>query len=355
MARKGQYLCKTLMLPDGRRKYIYGKTKEELEEKVIEARLALKLGVKLDDETTVGELVKLWYDTEIKGTVKPQTDAEYRQIINNYVLPTLAPMRIKDVKPQHIRLVLNGTSKKSRVIGGIVLRCLRGAFGIAEENNLIVKSPVLARFKASGKSSEARHALSKSEESSIMQALKDHVDHYNISWFLLSTGLRIGEALALRWEDIDLKGATVTVSKTLVGDNIQEATKSTSGTRQVPLPYDLCRSMRLWYSRDVSEYVFIYKNNTHFTDSQFRGFWTAAQRLCGPDGKRVRLKASLTPHVFRHTYCTRCFEAGMDIKEVQYLMGHSSPDITLKVYTDYCAESRKDQTFATARRARANI
>ena len=196
------------------------------------------------------------------------------------------------------------------------------------------------------------------EEQAVLAALKDRPEVYNLVWFLLSTGLRIGEALALQWDCVDLAQAVITVRRTLVKNNqIQETTKTASGHREVPLPYDLCRAMRLWPSYQSSPFVFInVRAGEPLRQSTFRAMWDGVVgERCGPDGTVVQLNETLTPHVLRHTYCTRCFEAGMDIKEVQYLMGHSTPDVTLRIYTDYCIEARKDKTFETARTARAYL
>ncbi len=67
--------------------------------------------------------------------------------------------------------------------------------------------------------------------------------------------------------------------------------------------------------------------------------------------KKAGLDCTLTPHVLRHTYCTRLFEAKLDLKVVQYLMGHSKLDITLEIYTHYCKKSRFEDTASRIREA----
>ena len=57
----------------------------------------------------------------------------------------------------------------------------------------------------------------------------------------------------------------------------------------------------------------------------------------------------VSSHTFRHTYATRIFEAGPDIKEMQHLLGHKMPEITLKIYAHYCEQSRQANTFSKAR------
>ena len=91
--------------------------------------------------------------------------------------------------------------------------------------------------------------------------------------------------------------------------------------------------------------------------------------VCGSDGKSSGIDEKLVPqcmwrlverelpnkhltaHILRHTYITRLFEAGLDIKEVQYLAGHSTVDMTLRVYTHYDRQSREKQTIEKVREA----
>ena len=81
------------------------------------------------------------------------------------------------------------------------------------------------------------------------------------------------------------------------------------------------------------------------TQSSFRKMWEHTNKV------KPHIDSALTPHILRHTYCTRLFEAGFDIKEIQYLMGHSTPDMTMKIYTHYSKRSRFSETAAHIREA----
>ena len=86
MARKG-YKTASFTLPDGTRKYVYAKTQEELDEKVFNLKLQMKMGVNLQDKTTVGELIKLWYATEVEPNVRENTAANLKCIHNKHLMP----------------------------------------------------------------------------------------------------------------------------------------------------------------------------------------------------------------------------------------------------------------------------
>ena len=139
--------------------------------------------------------------------------------------------------------------------------------------------------------------------------------------FLLETGLRIGEALALTYADIDFEQKTVSVSKNVVfieGKRIdQDTTKSAAGVRIVPIPSS---AMQLLNERADKETVIF-----PFTYSAVRNCMRRLQETLG---------FSLSAHLLRHTYATRLEEAGISPKLKQYLMGHSTLEMTQNTYTD---------------------
>ena len=94
---------------------------------------------------------------------------------------------------------------------------------------------------------------------------------------------------------------------------------------------------------DNSVFVFHMLNGQPYTNTAFRKMFAHAQK--------TPISSKLTPHVLRHTYCTRLFERGFDPKEIQYLMGHASPEITMRIYTHYNKRSRYEDTAERIRAA----
>lgn len=363
MARKG-YLTSTFTLPDGTRKYVYAKTQEELDKKVFELKLQMKMGVDLKSNITVGELIQLWYTTEVAPTVLPNTATNIKCVLNKHLMPMVSQYVAKDVTPVQIKMWLNTTGKLNKNAAKTCLRALRNAFSLAEENGLIYKSPVLDRYKAGGKDFQKRQALAPGAEKTLLDAVSG-TSAYLFVWFLLSTGARRGEALGLKWDCVDLDNGVVELRRNLVfldhkTTELRDYMKTESGTRSVPLPDDLRLALIEERRHTNSLFVFHRTDGSCFTAQSFNCFWkkNVANRF-GPDAKHttrtrgVYYEKSVTPHVLRHTFATRCFEAGLDIKEVQHLMGHSTPEITLGVYTHYCEESRREETFTKTRSARS--
>ena len=138
MARKG-YLTASFTLPDGKRKYVYAKTQEELDKKVFDLKMQLHMGVDLGDQTTVGELIQLWYTAEVAPNIKANTAINLKCIINKHLLPLCSDFTAKSVTPVQVKLWLNETSKLNKNAAKTCLRALKGAFLLAEENGVVLK------------------------------------------------------------------------------------------------------------------------------------------------------------------------------------------------------------------------
>ena len=153
------------------------------------------------------------------------------------------------------------------------------------------------------------------EQAAFLAAAKTSV-HFLLYRFLLSTGLRIGEALAITHKD--LKDRKVSVSKDIVfigGKEIVQPPKSKAAFRSVPVPSDIYAEML----STTSERIF-----TQSYNAVRLAFKTLSQKL----------SFTVSAHILRHTYATRLEEAGISPKIQQYLLGHSKVDISQNIYTD---------------------
>ena len=344
--KKYPYLTKTILLPDGTRKYIRAKTQEELDEKVLAAQMLMKSGVDIANDETFGHFAQIWYDIYKKPYLRENSLNSIKYVLNLHILPYLGGCRLRDITPMQIQAVMARLSDKSNSLQSKALVHLRGIFQAAEENGLVAKSPVSAMLKPSGKKTPEKTALTPQES----RLLLDRVENRRAKTFLLTalhTGMRRGEILALKWEDVDFKGKVIHIRRNAVmgpyETTVSEEMKTKAAKRDVPLSEELEAWLLAQKRNKHSQYVIAMKNHKPLTKSSYKSMWRLIEREL-PD-------THVTAHILRHTYITRLFEAGLDIKEIQYLAGHATVEMTLRVYTHYDRVSREAQTAEKVRDA----
>lgn len=158
-----------------------------------------------------------------------------------------------------------------------------------------------------------------------------------LAFFLMYSGLRKGEALALQWKDIDFKNNEINVYKSVCHHNNQpfiKSTKTESGTRKVMLLDCLSKELKKCPDKEKENYIFS-GTTKPLTNSQFQCRWEKYNNETG---------LNITAHQLRHTFATILFEAEIDVKDAQHLMGHSDISVTQNIYTHV----RQNRTAKTA-------
>ena len=344
--KKYQYLKKAITLPNGTRKYIYGKTQQELDEKVLKEQILVKAGVDICSEETFGHFAQMWYDIYKKPYLRENSLNAIKYVLNLHILPAIGDYRIRDITPMQIQAIMANLSDKSHSLQSKVLVNMKSIFNAAQENGLVAKSPVSAMLKPGGKRTPEKEILTPQES----QVLLDRVANPRARTFLLialHTGMRRGEIVGLQWDDIDFAAKMIHIQHNAVmsttATTINDFLKTKSGRRDVPLSEELEEWLTAQKKNSHSKYVLAMQNHKPLTKSSYKSMWKLIEREL-PD-------THVTAHILRHTYITRLFEAGLDIKEIQYLAGHSTVDMTLKVYTHYDRRSREVQTAERVREA----
>jgi len=341
-----KYLTKAIQLPDGTRKYFRARTQAELDEKVLKAQILVKSGVDICSEETFAHFSQMWYDLYKKPHLRENSLYSIRYVLNQHILPYIGGCRLRDITPMQIQAIMAGLSGKSNSLQAKVLMNLRSIFNVAMENGLVAKSPVSGMLKPTGKATQEKETLTADE----CETLLTRVQNTRARTFLLMalhTGMRRGEILGLQWKDIDFKKKVIHVQHNAVvkeGETtVSEDMKTKAGKRNVPLSEELEAWLSERKKASHSQYVIAMENHKPLTKSAYRSMWKLIEREL-PD-------THITAHILRHTYITRLFEAGLDVKEIQYLAGHSTMDMTLKVYTHYDRRSREAKTAEKVRDA----
>lgn len=346
---------KTLYFPGGGRKELYGKTKEELEAKIFEAKMQLRAGVKLDENPQFGKYAIMWYEAYKKPNIQQATREYYKNVLNNHILPYIGNLPIRSITAMHIVAVMNALEGKSKELNRKTLQALRNIFDSAVDNGLIIKSPVPITMKPGGMAGVKKESLSREHEMVLLDVLKD-TRAYPFVFIALNTGMRRGEICGLKWDCVDLEKGIIYVRRNLVFNNtssqLNDYLKTDCSIRDVPITPALEAELRKMKAESNSMFVIAKADGQAMTRSSFRSMWECVNRRKTDPTKKARygsvercIDFEVTPHLLRHTFLTRCFENGLDLKEVQYIAGHKTPELTMRIYLHYQEEERKKATF----------
>lgn len=339
--KKYEYKTTTIRLPDGRRKYIRAKTKKELEEKVKAAQRELSLGVDISSDITFREYADNWLTVRKAPYLSPNTLIACRARLENHVYPIIGSMKVRDIRASHILYVMRGVSYLCRGSQSQVLGALRNIFNLAVDDNLILRSPVPLTLTAKGGQTKETEPLTPEQEAEILRVSEGHL-LYPFVYIALHTGMRRGEITGLMWSDVDFDREVIHVRRHAVSDavngkaKLMDGAKTGAGVRDIPMPKQLIVYLRKRMSESRSLYVVPNRKGQIYSASALTSIWSNMQK---------HLSFKVHPHQLRHTYITKLFEAGLDIKQIQYVAGHASEAMTLKVYTHYRKNARHSDTI----------
>ena len=369
MAKKKKLVSRSLTLPDGTVKTFRGVTAQIAEEKLNAARVRLGLGLKLNDLTTVGELAQTWYTVYKKPRLSsPNSQAAVFNVVNNHILPQLAPMLVRDVSTTDIQRVLTGMEGKSASLTGKARTAMRGMFEVAVAEHLILANPVVSLVRAGGVPTDERDPLTKEQTAMLLAALPSNGPLRLFVYIGLYSGLRRGEICGLTWDNVDLSGRMIHVRKNArlrptAPTEVSEILKTPSARRNIPIPKVLARELRRARSASRSEYVVAMEDGRPMSYSAYRAMWLYLKRRTAPSpdllgtptspesktnhGVNYAIDFPVTAHILRHTYITNLFEAkDLDLKQIQYLAGHKDAAVTMRIYVHYMQHRQRDTAAA---------
>ena len=343
---KYKYYTKAVKLPNGKRKYVRAKSKEELEKKIYELHTEIGLGIDVSDESTFRDYATYWFTVHKKNRV---TALSYHRMVRNmelHVYPYIGKKKLRDVRAPAIYTVMSECSTLSRSTQKAILQLVRAVFASAVDDNLLLRTPVPSRLAAAGYVSDEEKALTPEQEQKLLDAAQG-LAVYPFVLTMKETGMRRGEVTGLMWSDIDFDRNVIHVRRHVVTDEkghpeVVDGAKTKAGIRDLPLTAALRDYLLERRKESMSVYVFPTKNGTVYSAQGLSLLWQTLDKRAGFHSH---------PHQLRHTFATKLFEAGLDIKQVQYILGHSDPETTLKVYTHYRESLRHENTLLQVREA----
>ena len=341
---------------------ITGRTKKEVKQKTKEAEISfLQNGstrFQASNITTYKELASLWWES-YKHTVKPNTQLNVRRLLDNHILPLFGSYKLDKLTTPLIQNVVNKLADKTnkgeegaflyydslhalnkRILQyGVVMQAI--PFNPARE-------VILPRNTQKAKREKVKHF-----DNQELKKFLDYIDSLNLNKFryyyentlykfLLATGCRINEALALSWSDIDLDNAVVHITKTLNYKQETNSPKSKTSLRDIDIDQATVSMLKQYRLRQTKEAWKVGKSESVvFSDfiHEYPNNRTLQTRL-RTHFKRAKV-TNIGFHGFRHTHASLLLNSGIPYKELQHRLGHSTLSMTMDIYSHLSKENAK--------------
>ena len=369
--------------PLGRRKFIYANDLTQLrekEEKLLKDQLD-GLDIYVAGKATLNETFDRYIST--KYNLRESTRSSYLYTYDHYVRDTFGLKRIAEIKYSDVLQFYYHLLNQQGISLGTLdsVHCLlHPTFQLAVRDEIIRKNPTDGVMKEisreSGKNRGVRHALTIEQQRCFMEYIANHPIYYH--WWpmftiLLGTGCRIGEALGLRWQDLDFENRVISINHSLVyypanGSNKcvlrVSLPKTDAGIRTIPM---------LDIVKDAFEMLYEEQKENGFNETEIDGmtgfiFCNRFGSVPNPQTvnhtiKRiannynadevVRAKKehrdpiilpNFSCHHLRHTFCTRLCENETNLKVIQSIMGHKNIETTLDIHAE-ATEKKKQESF----------
>jgi integrase len=377
--KDGRYELKVFVdTPDGRRKRIsvYGATWEEADAERTRVKDLQHKGIPIESTTlTVAEYLRYWLAEIARPNVRATTFSSYELLVRLYVVPGLGKRKLRALQAQHVRAWLNGLRSACQCCAQgkdakreqprccarnpreccqqfpstgtlrYLLRLLRAALQDAVDEDLLNRN-VARQVKMPTGSIRKVKPWSADEADRFLDTAR--TDRLYALWAVaLAIGLRRGEALGLRWADVDLAEGRVHITKALsrVGTDLAlRDVKTDSSAATVPLPDELVTILRKHRRDQLADtriaqgnklgLVFTTKNGTPLEPRNInRAFETVCRRA---EVRPIRL------HDLRHSCATLLFAMGVEAATVQRILRHSSISVTTGTYVEVIEQVQRD-------------
>lgn len=333
------------------RKYFYGTSQKEVQDKLRGVAQDLQAGTyRKPSNLTLAKWFEKWLEVYAKHTLRASTWQNYTYQINAHIVPHLGQIKLKDLTALHIQEFLNSKLAEGRTDGKpgglagcsvkVIHSIIHSSLEQAKEAGLIANNPACAARSPAKKTASKEVAFLDAEEVSIFLAAAKESKHFSAYFLALNTGLRRGELLGLRWQDVDLDAGQLVVSQSLARvparGLVFQPPKTSLSRRIVALPPVVVERLREHRREQAINRLRVGSAYNSAFDLVFcnelgeaicpTAFSMYFKRLAGSVGLDVTL------HGLRHTFATLALQQGADAKTISQTLGHHSTAFTLDIY-----------------------
>ncbi|MGP1544147.1 MAG: tyrosine-type recombinase/integrase [Candidatus Fimenecus sp.] len=338
--KDGRYLINVYVgSVDGKAKYksVYGKTPVEVRNKAALIRVEYNKGIDIlsGDNSTFN----FWADMWLKK-MEPLSTYEWFKVLSvrtefwKKALNNLPINKISTIDCENIlnNLKRHNPNNHNRIPSNKTIaeyaNIITRIFDFCVQNQVLTFNPAKYITKPKGSKKNIREPLT---DEQIKYFVNTPHKLQTACMIMIFAGLRKGEVLALKWEDINFENKTITVNKALNYRNskIVKNPKTVSGNRQVPIPDNLILFLKPLNNN--KGLIFTDENKNALSQSKWNTLFNNYLKEIQIKYNDMNFKTSA--HCLRHTYCTLLYEAGVDVLTAKKYMGHSDLQTTLKIYT----------------------
>jgi integrase len=290
-------------------------------------------------------------DTYSKLNHKPSTRESYQDVLSLHIYPVFEDKRLDKITRKEIKdfVIEKQTSGLSANTVRIILSYLSAILNEAVDDELLQGNPAVRVRKVIAKEhKEEINPLTAGELDHLLNTVQQHYpNHYTLFLMLARTGMRIGEALALQWGDVDFNGRFIEVKRSVVRGRI--STPKSGKSRRVDMSPQLADTLKIHLTQSKKrglaigvgepEFVFINERGNLIDVNNWR------RRVFYKVFKKAKMR-KIRIHDLRHCYATLRIQAGHNIADVSKQLGHHSVKLTLDVYSHWLPGQNKSQVDA---------
>ena len=323
-------------------KSVLAKTKAECEEKLKALRDKLGKSVeRFKPDMPFGQWIDFWYQTYCQPALRETTKDSYKNIIYNHIIPTIGHIPLNKLTQNDLQQFYakmkrqgrlqntekHGTGLSDRFVRSCHAHC-RSALQRAVTEGLITKNPSLG-CKLPPKKGREMQVLTPAEIERFLARAREE-GYYELFLLELSTGMRRGEILGLKWTDLNLADGSLRISRQVVtagNELIVQQPKTKSSIRTILLPPYMVEVLAKMKEKKTCDWMFpspVKEGEPRNPTSLLHRFKLILQRSGCKD---IRF------HDLRHTFATMAIENGMDVKTLSGIIGHISAETTLNIYS----------------------
>lgn len=291
-----------------------------------------------------------WLNNYILPTVKRRTYSRYSEIVYKRIIPKFGKYELTKITPYRVQCYVNELLKTGNMktgaglaansvntVLGVMRSCMKTAFDIG-----YIKKYELDKVKKP-RTNEKNVVCFTVQEQKLLERVAYESKKTKLFGIILClySGLRIGELLALRWEDIDTRKGLLNVTKTCFDGKdadgkykrMEDTPKTSSSIRTIPLPKQIIPLVKEYKAKSRFEYVVASDDERIISVRSYQRSFELLQKKLGIPHKGF--------HSLRHTFATRALENGMDVKTLSEIMGHKTPAVTLSRYVHSLPEHKR--------------